>query len=90
MNGLRVKNELFPETIEILLQAVVGARRFFFRRRVRDSNRTMRALVPIMAPKITANPMAGGKPRTLCGPTVMIVVAFADSVARSVTKTVTW
>ena len=84
-----MKNELFPETIEILLQAIVGARRLFFRRRVRATDRTMRALVPIMAPRITANPIAWGKPGTLWGPTVMIAVAFADSIARSVTVTVT-
>ena len=47
------------------------------------------ALVPTMVAKINASPMAGGKPRILCGPTVMVVVAFADSISRSVTVTVT-
>jgi hypothetical protein len=75
-------------TVQTLIQAVAGAWRPLFRRTVSAIDRTIAALVPIMAAKIIASPMAWGKPRTLCGPTVMIAVAFADSIVRSVMVTV--
>ena len=71
------------------LQVVVGVCGLFLRRSTIAIERTTIAMIPTMPPKITVSPMARGKPKTFCGPTVTLTVEVADSPPRSVTVTVT-
>ena|SRR2546426_7030084 len=67
---------------------VYGALRLFLLRMARTAERLAMAPTPPMDPKITASPRTWGKPRTLCGPTVIGTVEVADSPKRSVTVAV--